>query len=237
MYQNNYVDKAIILAAGLGKRMRPVTDDIPKPLISVNGTRMIDTVIDALYENNIRKIYIVIGYLKEKFAILKKKYPDVSFIENPHYEYSNNISSLYVARRYLGRCVILDGDQIIYNKDILRPDFQKSGYCSIWTDSYTNEWLQIVENNKVVSCSRTGGRHGWQLLSVSFWNDRDGTRLRNLLEVEFEQKGNTKIYWDDIVMFCHAKEFNLGIRPIKKGDIVEIDSFEELVQLDGTYQR
>ncbi len=235
MGKSNQADKAVIMAAGMGKRMRPVTDFIPKPLIPVNGIRMIDTVIDALYENNIREIYIVVGYLKEKFGILKSKYPNLMFIENPYYQKCNNISSLYVARKHLGKCIILDGDQIIYNRGILQPEFEKSGYCSIWTDGYTDEWLQAVEGNKVISCSRNGGSHGWQLLSVSFWTEKDGMKLKELLEVEFQKKKNTRIYWDDIVMFCYPEKFDLGIRPVQAGDIIEIDSYRELIELDYSY--
>ncbi len=50
------------MAAGTGTRMRPVTFDTPKPLIRVNGVRMIDTVIQALHENGIYEIYVVVGY-------------------------------------------------------------------------------------------------------------------------------------------------------------------------------
>ncbi len=235
--ENSCADKALIMAAGLGSRMRPVTEYIPKPLIPVNGVRMIDTIIDALHANGIREIHIVTGYLQEKFSVLRDKYPDVDFIENPYFQTCNNISSLYVARRYLGRCIILDGDQMIHNEKILFPGFLKSGYCSVWTDRHTNEWLQKVEDNKVVSCSRTGGDHGWQLLSISFWSEQDGLKLKELLEIEFERKGNTQIYWDDIAMFCYPEEFDLGIRPVQKEDVDEIDNYAELLALDSSYKR
>ena len=140
----NKADKAIIMAAGLGSRMRPVTNHIPKPMISVKGIRMIDTVIDALHNNGIYEIYIVVGYLKDAFNVLLRKYQGIVLIENPYYETCNNISSLYVARQYLGNCIILDGDQIIYNQSILNPEFEKSGYCSIWTHEYSQEWLQVL---------------------------------------------------------------------------------------------
>ena len=95
------VKRAIIMAAGLGNRMRPVTLTTPKPLVRVNGKRMIDTVIEGLHDNGITEIYIVAGYLKEQFYELENEYPGVTIIENPYYESCNNISSLYVARDHI----------------------------------------------------------------------------------------------------------------------------------------
>lgn len=231
------VRRAIILAAGLGERLRPVTNTIPKPLIKVNGKRMIDTEIDALLENNITEIYVVVGYLKEHFSVLKEKYPTIQFIDNVLYNSCNNIASLYAAREHLEDCVILDGDQIIRNAAIFESPFFRSGYCSAWTDVETNEWLQTVEDGVVTSCNRRGGKQGWQLFSVSFWTAEDGKKLKGHLEKEFEaKKAQKNIYWDDLVMFCYPEEYQLGIRPIAKEDILEIDTIEELLESDAGYK-
>lgn len=230
------VERAIIMAAGIGKRMRPVTLKIPKPLVRVNGIRMIDTIIQGLHQNEIEEIYVVTGYLKEQFRELKKKYKGIKIIENPYYDTCNNISSLYVVRDYIENAIILDGDQIICNPDILFPNFELSGYNSVWCDGKTDEWLQTVENGIVMSCSRTGGYRGWQLYSISRWNKEDGRKLKRHLEIEFEQKGNRQLYWDDVVMFCHSDEYKLGIYPMNKNDIIEIDSLDELIAMDSSYK-
>ena len=230
----NKVKRAIIMAAGKGQRLQPLTQEIPKPLIKVNGVRMIDSIIDGLNKNNIFEIYVVVGYLKEKFYDWAKTHNDVTIIENPYYDSCNNISSLYVARDFIEESIILDGDQIIFNKDILNPYFNLSGYNAVWCDYNTKEWLMEVKEGVVVGCSRNGGEKGWQLYSISRWSKEDGKKLKKHIEEEFE-KGNNQIYWDDVAMFVHFKEYRLGIREMKTEDIIEIDNLEELIKIDSSY--
>ena len=222
------------MAAGIGKRMQPLTFETPKPLVRVNGVRMIDTVVDGLRENGICEIYVVVGHLKEQFFEWGKE-KGVQIIENPYYDTCNNISSLYVAREHLGDCIILDGDQIIYNPAILDPHFALSGYNAVWCEGETNEWLMDVEDGVVKSCSRSGGSHGWQLYSISRWTAEDGEKLKQHLEYEFD-RGNRQIYWDDVAMFCHFEDYKLGIREMQESDIIEIDGLDELVAIDHSYQ-
>ena len=233
--QLHTVKRAIIMAAGRGERMRPLTFTTPKPLIRVNGERMIDSVIRALHQNGIFEIYIVVGYKKELFACLEEEYPGLKLIENPDYDRCNNIASLYHVREHLSDCIILDGDQIIRNPAVLAPEFECSGYNAVWNEGETNEWLLTVENGLITNCSRTGGKGGWQLYSISRWNAEDGAKLRQYLKLEFEEKKNTGIYWDDVPIFCHPEDFQLGIREMSREDVVEIDTLEELAAPDPSY--
>lgn len=224
------------MAAGLGKRLHPITLHTPKPLIKVNGVRMIDNIIRNLHMNNITEIYVVTGYLKEQFACLEKEHPGLKIVYNPYYDNCNNISSLYVVREHLEDVIILDGDQIIYNPNILSPLFERSGYNCIRVREHTDEWVLSVKRGIVQSCSRTGGEKGWQLFSVSRWTAEDGRRLKQHLEIEFEKKRNRQIFWDDIALFCYPDQYHLGIYEMQAGDIIEIDNLEELQAIDTQYK-
>ena len=71
---------------------------------------------------------------------------------------------------------------------------------------------------------------------MSRWTAEDGIKLKKHLEEEFENKDNRQIYWDDVAMFCYFEDYDLGIMPMQEGDIVEIDSLEELIALDSSYE-
>ena len=229
------VENAIIMAAGLGTRMRPLTNEIPKPLVKVNGKRMIETIIQGLNKNRITDITIVTGYLADKFDYLANKYSGIKLINNPYYQKYNNLSSLYVARNELKNTIILDGDQLINNLNVLDPQFDKSGYAGSWVNEWTDEWIMHPDDNgRVVFCDRDGGQEGYRLYSVSKWTAEDSKKLRKLVEKEFQAK-NYDIYWDDVVMFKYPDKFDLFVHQVDPDDIVEIDSLDELKTIDTSY--
>ena len=225
------------------KAVAEALGDTGRILVRESGTEpLVRVMVEAPDHDTCQKyvdevVNVVVGYLKEQFVTLEEEYPGVKLIENPYYDTCNNISSLYVAREYIENAFILDGDQIIYNPEILAPEFERSGYNSVWTDDETDEWLQTVENGIVTACSRTGGKGGWQLYSISRWTAEDGKKLKRHLEIEFEQKKNRQIYWDDVAMFCYPEEYQLGIRPMNKDDIIEVDNLSELIALDASYKK
>ncbi len=227
------IDNAIIMAAGKGTRMRPLTYQTPKPLIKVNGKPMIESVIDGLHQNGIDDITVVVGYLSEHFAYLTNKYTGLKLINNPYYDRYNNISSLYVARNELKNTVILDGDQVVTNTQILDRHFNYSGYAGVKIDQWSDEWIMHVNNeNRIISCNRDGDDHGWRLYSLSKWRAMDSERLKRLLTHEFEDLHHYDLYWDDVAMFKYFDQFELTMMPIKRNDIIEIDNLDQLREVE-----
>lgn len=234
---NNRVKRAVIMAAGMGERMRPVTLFTPKPLVRVNGIRMIDTAVRGLNVNGITEVYVVVGYKKEQFIGLEKEYPGLKLIENPYYDICNNISSLYTAREHLEEALILDGDQLIQNPRVLCREFSYSGYRAMWTDKPTKEWILTERNGIVTGCSRDGGERGWQLFGISYWTAVDGRALKLHLEMEFEKQEGRGLYWDDVPLFRYPQEYRLSVYPMEPEDVLEIDSIKELAAVDESYEK
>ena len=85
--------------------MLPITINTPKPLVDVNGQRIIETLLNALLAADITEIYIVTGYKRECFELLKRDYPMVTLLENPIYASTNNISSACVAKDHFSNAM------------------------------------------------------------------------------------------------------------------------------------
>ena len=115
--------QAIILAAGMGKRLGKYTADGTKCLVKVNGKSLIEYTIDAVLASGIRRLVIVVGYKAEGLMkFVNEKYPrvNVSFVSNPIYDTTNNIYSLWLAREYLKAddTILLESD-VIFDESMI----------------------------------------------------------------------------------------------------------------------
>ncbi|WP_300383425.1 sugar phosphate nucleotidyltransferase [Clostridium sp.] len=218
--------RAILLAAGMGTRLRPLTLNTPKPLIIVNGESIIERQIKALNEIGINDIIVVTGYLKEKFEFLKEKY-GVTLIHNDKYDKYNNIYTMYLVREYLKDTYVIEGD-IYLNKNFLKPSMKTSAYFSSMKFGYKDEWMLKTDGNDRVCDIDVGSEDGRYIMcGVSYWNEDDGRYIVKKLE-ECISKGNfTSLFWDDIVK-DNINEINVKLEKLNSDDVYEIDSVDDL---------
>src|SRR5471030_530104 len=104
--------RAILMAAGMGTRLRPLTLTTPKSLIEVNGMSLLERQIINLKEAGIDEIIVLTGYLHEKFDDIVKKYNLIKVINDKYYVY-NNIYTMYLVREYLQDVFVIDADNYI----------------------------------------------------------------------------------------------------------------------------
>lgn len=217
--------KAIILAAGLGTRLRPITLNTPKALIIVNKKPLIERQIEYLKEKGIDDIVIVLGYLKEKFFYLQEKY-GVKIVINPKYNSYNNIYSMYLVREYLSDCYVIEGD-VYLNNNFIDENLNRSTYFSGFKKEFENEWiLQFDEDNKIIDINPNNGS-GYIMSGISYWNKEDGIFIRSCLEKLIKDKHIKNLYWDNVVK-DNLNSLNIYIKKIKSNDWIEIDSVEDL---------
>lgn len=227
------VKRAVFIAAGFGSRLVPITLNTPKPLVRVNGKRIIDGLIDACLGADIDDIYIVRGYLGEQFDQLLYKYPMIKFLENPKYNEANNISSTLVAKDLLCNAYILESDLLITNPNLIKKYCYCSNFLGIKMDR-SDDWCFTVKDGKIVS-QQIGGLNCYQEVGISYWDEESGNKLKTHLQEVFDRPGGKERYWDQVPLADFIKEYSVSVRPCLSSDIVEIDTFNELKAIDKTY--
>ena len=217
--------RAILLAAGMGTRLRPLTLETPKSLIEINWKPLLERQVEFLKEKGINEIIVVTGYLNEKFEYLKEKY-GVKLVFNDKYDIYNNIYSMYLVREYLADSYVIDADVYI-NRNFIVTDINKSTYFSAYKRNVKNEWKLCFDENKKVNDIEIINGDGFILCGVSYWSKNDGILIKNRIEEVIKMDDFTNLYWDDIVK-NNLKDLDVRIKEINDDDIYEIDNIEEL---------
>ena len=217
---------AIILAAGMGTRLRPLTNDRPKCLVEVNGVPMVERQIQFLKEKGIEDITLISGYKAEALDFLKEKY-GVDIVFNDRYDTCNNINSLYIVRDRFHDTYVMEGD-VYMDKNVLSSEVVQSTYFAK-KKKYENEWgLEVDKNNKLVKIN-IGVGDGYLMSGISYWKADDCKKIIKHMEEVYANKDYTNLYWDNMVLDIYT-ELDVMVKEIE--GIYEIDTPEELKEVE-----
>ena len=230
------VRRAVILAAGFGSRLMPATADRPKPMVPVNGKRIIDTLLDALVSAGIREITVVGGYRFEKLKALEERYPFIRLIENREYADTNNISSAVLASGSLhGGCYLCEADLLIRNPRIIRKYQAASNILGSYSME-TDDWCFRMADGYLTDY-RKGNTYCYTYYGISYWTPEDCEKLRtDFREVYQDPNGGKDFFWEFVPFVLRKERYRVEVRPCSRQDIMEIDSYDELMQLDPHFQ-
>ena len=228
------VKRAVFIAAGFGSRMVPITLNTPKPLVRVHGKRIIDTLLDAVVAAGIEEIVIVRGYLGEQFDQLLYKYPNIRFVENPGYNESNNISSAMCVRYLLQNAYVLEADLVLSNPSLIRKYEYNTNFLGIPVER-TDDWYFKVNQKGEICEQGVGGTNCHQMIGISYWTAEDGAKLADDLNEVYQAPGGKERYWEQTALVYKKENYKISVRECKQEDIIEIDTFSELKQIDKIY--
>jgi len=227
------VKRAVFIAAGFGSRLMPITLNIPKPLVRVNGHRIIDGLIDACLAVGIKEIYIIRGYLAEQFDQLLYRYPMLKFLENPVFNEANNISSAMCARHLLSNAYVFEAD-LVLNKPKLITEYQYASNFLAIKKNRTDDWCFTVKDG-IITEEKVGGINCWQMVGISYWDETDGRKLCEHIKAAYEMPGGKERYWEQVPLSIFRDQYQVAVRPCDSEDVIEIDTIRELKALDKSY--
>lgn len=130
--------KAIILAAGKGERLRPLTDNLPKCMVKLFGKNLLQWQLDTFRSCGINDITVVTGYKNEKIG-----FSGIKYYKNPDYESTNMIETLFCAYDQIEGSVIVSYGDIIFEKKNLKKLIESKNDISVVIDSKWKRYWQV----------------------------------------------------------------------------------------------
>lgn len=230
--------QSIILAAGLGSRLKEITKVTPKSLIEINEQPILERNIEFMSEAGIEKIIIVLGYMSDKFLYLKDKYPniDIEFVFNDKYKEYNTIYSMYLAKEYFNNdTYITTADIYLKNNVFLKyHDEEKSFYLlrNHIEQFEKEEWTAILSDDKRIISVNKHSYSGHAYTGISFWKTKDLQVLSKKLEnVKWFLDDIKQAYWDEL-MLDELDNIHLYAKTLEdNNEIYEVDDINDLETL------
>lgn len=217
---------AVILAAGFGMRMVPINYETPKALLTVHGEVLIERIIKQLKEAGISNIYIVVGFMMEKFEYLIDKY-GVELIANTEYISKNNLHSLLLAEKNISDTYIVPCD--LWFKD---NPFRKAEFYSWYMLGDKNDPGSDVRVNRSCELVKSRSRDSaLRMIGLAYITEEDSGQFRNLLKKLGNSPSFYGCFWED--MLFTDEEWHIFARVIPDNLVSEINTYEDLRELDN----
>ena len=221
--KNKSPKRAIILAAGICTRMVPINTSIPKALLNVNGDIIIEKQINYLNSVGISEIYVVVGYMKEKFEYLIDKF-NIKLIVNPLYNVRNNYYSLYLLKEKLNNCYIIPSDIVMYSNPF--SNFELYSWYMLANEHDINSNVKINRNREILK-SRN---NCIKMIGIAYITSDTAKIIKNNLDKLFSNVV-LDAFWEKSLE--SGNKYIVKAKISKSSDYYEINSYEDLRNIDS----
>lgn len=234
--------KAIILAAGMGSRLGRYTKDNTKAMVEVNGKKLIENLLDILNECGVYEVIIVVGYKKEKLiAFLGETYKDIKikYIVNEKYNNTNNIYSLYLAKKEFNDDIILLESDIIFEKSLIEKLIKDKNKDLVAVDKY-QRWMDgtvtILKSDNTISRFVDKTEFDWNNIdnyykTVNIYKFSKKFLINKYLpylEAYIKSEGYNSYYEQVLSVISSLKSVNLKAMKLESEKWYEIDDAQDL---------
>lgn len=232
--------KALILAAGLGSRLAPLTNNCPKALVTVSGQPIIMNQIKCLYENGINDIVVIAGYKSDILKrVVSERYRHVTFLDNKDYETTNNMYSAYLAKDYLcGEAFLMMNADVFFDSSVISSLMDFSAEAAIVTDTgnYLAESMKVRGGEKgLTKISKKIVREEALGVSIDVYKISEtlGKAFFDKCEEYIEVKKDQNL-WSEVALNDILTNFEVQPCPLK-GRWIEIDTIEDLKEAERLF--
>lgn len=218
--------RAIILAAGFGMRMVPINTEMPKGLLEVNGEPLIERLIKQLQEVGIKEIYVVVGFMKEKYEYLMDEY-GVELIVNPEYATKNNLHSMKLVLEYLSNAYVIPCDIWCGRNPFHRQELYSWYMVSDLVDNESN--VRVNRKMELVTVSEKSG--GNAMIGISYFVKEDAELVKARIEQLCSDHRYDGAFWEEALY--NKDRMMVLAQVVHASNVVEINTYEQLRELDS----
>ena len=225
-YKNKTPKRAIILAAGFGMRMVPINTEMPKGLLEVNGEPLIERIIKQLHEVGIQEIYVIVGFMKEKYEYLMDEY-GVELVVNPDYAAKNNLHSLRLVKEHLENAYIVPCDIWCDRNPFHRHELYSWYMVSDLVENESN--VRVNRKMELVTVPENVG--GNAMIGISYLTKEDSDTVSARIEELCKKTQYDGLFWEEALY--NKDRMIIAARVVHSADVVEINTYEQLREIDS----
>lgn len=217
---------AVILAAGFGMRMVPINREVPKGLLEIKGECLIERIIEQLHVVGINEIYVVVGFMKEKYEYLIDKF-HVELIVNSEYAIKNNLHSIKKILEHLSNTYIVPCD--IWCR--VNPFSKYELYSWYMVSDIEDKESQVRVNRKMELVKKMDdSAFGSTMVGICYLRDREARNVRRKIIQLCENPKYNNEFWEEALY--ESGKMLVWARIVPSSEAVEINTYEQLRNLD-----